>query len=382
MKGLMRVGTLGLAAVFLAGFGPAATAGDIKIGLLFSQTGPISSYGVPMRKAAEYAVSAINAKGGINGNKLVLVVEDDESTGAAFINGLHRAVDQEHVLALVGPIVSGMVKAGGPIVKRSGVVMFTPTATAPDLTKDNPYVFRNNPSEDDNIQRLLTLMVKDHPQIKTLSIIYDNKEPADKVNGGIYERLAPKIGWKVTGVTTFLSGQLNFSDLITKVLSGKPDIVAASAHGADAANVARELRRQGYKGIILGGTPTVSQDYLKIAGPAADDTYVVVPYFFGADTPQNEAFTKGYAKASGQTTPDPWEASTDEVVGMIAAAARTAKVSGDPAKLQAERTALRDALAATKDYAGLIGPVSLDPERIAQKKTMVIRVKDNRWQPF
>jgi ABC-type branched-subunit amino acid transport system substrate-binding protein len=128
-----------------------------------------------------------------------------------------------------------------------------------------------------NIPSLLKLMKSTHPEIRSIAVIYDNKEAADKVIGGLYEKLAPQVGWQVQSVTTFLSGQLNYSDIVAKSLRGKPDVVAVAAHAEDAANVARELRRQGYKNIILGGTPTVSQDYIKIGGEAANDTYVVVP---------------------------------------------------------------------------------------------------------
>jgi branched-chain amino acid transport system substrate-binding protein len=374
--------TLLAAAFAIAALTGPVSGQDIKIGLLFSQSGPLSSYGAPMKKAAEYATKMINESGGINGHKLGIVILDDESNGGTFINGLNRAVDIEGVMALVGPITSGMFKAGGPIVKQKGVVMISPTATAPDLTQDNPYAFRNNPSEDVNIPELLKLVTKTQPNVRTISIIYDKKEAADRVIGELYEKLVSPIGWKVLDVTTYLSGQLNFADLVTKSLSSKPDIMAVAAHGADAANVARELRRQGYNGIILGGTPTVSEDYTKIGGSAVEKTYVVVPYYFGSQTAANRAFTEGYAKSSGQKTPDPWEASTYEVMGIITMAMKAVKVTGDPAKLPSERNAVRDAMAATTNYEGLIGPIGFDSSRVAVKKTILLEVKDGTWRPL
>src|SRR5665213_1147118 len=81
--------------------GPAQSA-DLKIGLLLSQTGPLSSYGVPMKSAAEYAAKVVNDGGGINGKKLVVVVEDDTSNPTTFLNGLNRLIENAKVLALVG----------------------------------------------------------------------------------------------------------------------------------------------------------------------------------------------------------------------------------------------------------------------------------------
>jgi branched-chain amino acid transport system substrate-binding protein len=357
-----------------------ASAAELKIGLLLSQTGPLSSYGVPMRSAAEYAAKVVNDSGGINGHKLVVLLEDDTSNPATFLNGLNRLIEKEKVLALVGPITSGFFQAGAPIVQEAGLSMISPTATAPNLTTGNPGAFRNNPSEDVNIPNLLKLMKSQHPEIRSIAVIYDNKEAADKVIGGLYEKLAPQVGWQVQGVTTFLSGQLNYSDIVAKSLRGKPDVVAVAAHAEDAANVARELRRQGYKNIILGGTPTVSQDYIKIGGDAANSTYVVVPYYHEAKTEQNAKFVDGYTKFTGRAVVDPWEASTFESVGMIAQAMRAANVTGDPEKAAAERKAIQGKLAATRGYPGLVGNIDFDKDRVAEKPAVIIRVQDGRWQ--
>lgn len=367
-------------ALFFSGLAGNGFAAELKIGLLLSQTGPLATYGTSMKSAAEYAVKKINDAGGINGNKVALVLEDDASKPTIFLNGLNRLVEQDKVLALVGPITSGFFQAGIPIVKQHGVLMISPTATAPNLTKSAEQAFRNNPSEDVNIPVLLKHIKAAKPEIRSIAIIYDNKESADKIIGGLYESLAPSVGWEVQSVTTFLSGQLNYSDVVAKALRTKPDVVAVAAHAEDAANVARELRRQGYGSIILGGTSTVSQDYIKIAGAAADGTYAVVPYFQGADTPANLAFLDGYTKFAGRGTLDPWEASTYESVEMILAALKSAKATGDPAKLQAEREAVRERLASTKNFPGLMGGIGFDGDRVAVKPSVIIQVQDGMWK--
>jgi branched-chain amino acid transport system substrate-binding protein len=379
MNSLLRSIAAVFAPMALALAGPVHAA-DLKVGLLLSQTGPLSSYGVPMKSAAEYAAKVINDAGGIDGKKLIVIVEDDTSNPTTFLNGLNRLIDSEKVLALVGPITSGFFQAGAPVVHEAGVGMISPTATAPNLTTGNPDAFRNNPSEDVNIANLLKLIKSTHPEIHSISVIYDNKEAADKVIGGLYEKLAPQTGWSVQAVSTFLSGQLNYSDVVAKSLRSKPDVVAVAAHAEDAGNVARELRRQGYKGLILGGTPTVSQDYIKIGGEAANDTYVVVPYFQGAQTEQNAKFVAGYTKFTSRASIDPWEASTFECIGMIVQAMRAAGVTGDPAKVSAERNAVAAKLAATRGYPGLVGKIDFDKDRVAEKPALIIHVQGLHWQ--
>src|SRR5689334_172620 len=91
-----------------------AYAADLRIGLLLSQSGPLSSYGVPMKAAAEYAAKVVNDAGGIDGNRVVVVTEDDGSNPTQFLNGLNRLIDDQHVIALVGPITTGFYQAGAP----------------------------------------------------------------------------------------------------------------------------------------------------------------------------------------------------------------------------------------------------------------------------
>ncbi|SLN70730.1 ABC transporter substrate-binding protein [Oceanibacterium hippocampi] len=356
-----------------------AQAETIKIGLLLSQSGPLASYGVSMKAAAEYAVKAINDAGGVNGNELAVITEDDGSNPTNFLNGLNRLIETEKVHALVGPITSGFYQAGAPITVEKGVLMISPTATAPNLTTGIETAFRNNPSEADNIPKLLELVKSTHPDAKTISILYDKKQAADRIIGELYEQLAPKAGWEVQEVVSFLSGQMSYGDIVAKALRNGPDLVAVAAHAENAANVARELRRRGYEGPILGGTPTVSADYIKIGGAAVENTLVVVPYYYGATQAVNEAFTSGYAQMTGNAKPDPWEASTFECIGLIAHAIKQAGIAGDPANLAAERALLHKTLAAVRDYPGLIGPISFDKERVAQKATVIIKVKDGDW---
>jgi len=372
--------TVALAAAAVLIMCSTASAQTLKIGLPLSQSGPLASYGVPMKQAAQYAAQEINEGGGVNGHQIELITEDDGSNPASFLNGLNRLIHERKVLALAGPIVSGFFQAGAPISKETGVVMLSPTATAPQLTAGFPTAFRNNPSEDDNIPKLLDAITKSSPSIKTIAIIYDKKNAAPRIIGELYQKLAPSAGWSVKGVVTFLSEQMNYSDVVAKTLRDRPDVVAVAALTEDAANVARELRRQGYKGLILGGTPTVSEDYIKIAGDAGDQTFAVVPYYHGVDTPQNKRFVIGYAKTVGGAAPDPWQASTYECIGMLAQALKASGATGSSVKLEAERAAIRDKLAAMRDYPGLLGPISFDNDRVAQKPVVIVYVKDRQWR--
>jgi len=128
----------------------AGMAGDtIKLGVAGAQSGDLASYGLPTVKAAELVVAQYNAKGGINGKKVELLIEDDVCKPEVATNTATKLVT-DGVDVVLGHICSGATKAALPIYKEAGVVVMSPSATNPGLTQsgDYPNFFRTIASDD------------------------------------------------------------------------------------------------------------------------------------------------------------------------------------------------------------------------------------------
>lgn len=101
----------------------------IKIGLISSLTGSVSTYGQSVRNAVTMAVDDINASGGILGRQISLIILDDKGDGTEAAQAARRLIDRENVALILGPVITPSVMAVAPICQAAGVPMLTPTGT-------------------------------------------------------------------------------------------------------------------------------------------------------------------------------------------------------------------------------------------------------------
>ncbi len=138
----------------------AASAADIKLGLAAAITGPAAKYGIAIKNGFTLATDEINAKGGINGDKLTLVVEDEQGKKEEAINVFKHLIFQEKVLAIFGPTLSNSAFAADPIANASKVVVFGTSNTADGITAMGPYTFRDSVMEVDVLPVTVKAAVK------------------------------------------------------------------------------------------------------------------------------------------------------------------------------------------------------------------------------
>ncbi len=174
------VGAFGMCLAIGCG-GDDGPSGPVKVGLLAPKTGALMEVGESFERVAIVAVANINAKGGINGRDLELVVEDTETTADTAGAKLQGLIDQG-VVAVVGPATSGEVTNAWPVARDARVPIISPSSTAPALSRpaptgpdDDGYMFRNVP--DDEIQGIAMayyLKTVRTPQVDSVAIIFED----------------------------------------------------------------------------------------------------------------------------------------------------------------------------------------------------------------
>src|SRR3990172_9788778 len=127
MKPLVRIAFFSLVTLCLT---VAAGAGEIRLGVAEALTGPVAKYGVPIKNGFVLAAEEMNAGGGINGNKIVLVVEDEQGKKEEAINVFKKFIFQDKVLAIFGPTLSNLAFAADPIAVQQKTVVFGTSNTA------------------------------------------------------------------------------------------------------------------------------------------------------------------------------------------------------------------------------------------------------------
>ena len=338
--------SLALAATF---FGGPASAADIKIGVAEALSGGAAQYGVAIRNGFQLAAEEINAAGGVNGNKLQLVIEDEQGKKEEAINVFKKLIFQDNVLMVFGPTLSNSAQAAHPIAQASKTVAFGTSNTADGITSIGDYIFRNSVTEADVLPETIKMAVK-KSGIKKVAVIYGNDDVFTKSGYDNFKKALEDLKIPVTSTETFAKGDVDFKAQLTKIKAGNPDAIVLSALLAEGAPIMVQARQLGLTVPFIGGNGMNSVKVFELAKDKSDGLYVGSPWSASNNTPENAKFLKAYNNKY-KTSPDQFAAQAYDGLYIAAQALKAVKLTGN---LAADRTALRDALPAAK-WSGATG---------------------------
>lgn len=316
-----------------------AQAADIKIGVAEALTGGAAQYGVAIRNGFQLAAEEINAKGGINGNKIQLVIEDEQAKKEEGINVFKKLIFQDKVLMVFGPTLSNSMFAAGPVANAAKTVVFGTSNTANGITDIGPYVFRNSVMESDVLPVTVATATK-HYKLKQVAVIYGNDDAFTKSGYDVFKKVLEDQKLPVTSTETYVKGDVDFKAQLTKIKAGNPDAIVCSCLAEEAANIMLQARGLGIKAPFIGGNGYNSPKLFEISKLAGEGTFVGSPWANTNPAPVNKAFVTAYDKKFGGE-PNQFAAQAYDAMFIVAAALKDIKLSGD---LNADREALKNAL--------------------------------------
>jgi branched-chain amino acid transport system substrate-binding protein len=325
----------------MLGFGLAAgaAAADIKLGAAEALTGPAAKYGIAIKNGFTLAADEINAKGGVNGNKLALVAEDEQGKKEEAINVFKKLIFQDKVLLVFGPTLSNSAFAADPIANAAKTVVFGTSNTADGVSAIGPFVFRNSVMEADVLPVTTRAAVKQFG-IKKVAIVYGNDDAFTKNGYDVFKSALESQKIAVTNTETYAKGDVDFKAQLTKIKAANPDAIVCSCLAEEAANIIVQTRSLGMKQPFIGGNGFNSPKLFEIAKDAADNTVMGSPWSAENQAPANKSFIAAY-KAKFNAEPDQFAAQAYDAMYIVADALKKVKLSGS---LDKDRVALRDAL--------------------------------------
>lgn len=346
-KSLVLVGALAAAGL--------AQAADIKIGVAAALTGGAAQYGVAIRNGFQLAADEINAKGGVNGNKIQLVVEDEQGKKEEGINVFKKLIFQDKVLMVFGPTLSNSMFAAGPVANGAKTVVFGTSVTANGITDIGPYVFRNSVMESDVLPVTVGTATK-HYKLKQVAVIYGNDDAFTKSGYDVFKKVLEDQKLPVTTTETYVKGDVDFKAQLTKIKASNPDAVICSCLAEEAANIMLQARGLGIKVPFIGGNGFNSPKLFEISKLAGEGTFVGSPWSNTNPAPANKAFVAAYVKKYN-AEPNQFAAQAFDALHVAAAALQEVKLSGD---IAADREALKNALPKAS-INGATGPFKFRP---------------------
>ncbi|GAC1414472.1 MAG: ABC transporter substrate-binding protein [Burkholderiaceae bacterium] len=321
----------------------AAAAADIRIGVAEALTGPAAKYGVAIKNGLTLASSEINAKGGAGGNKLVLIVEDEQGKKEEAINVFKKLIFQDKVLMIFGPTLSNSAFAADPIASAAKTVAFGTSNTADGITAIGPHIFRNSVMESDVLPVTTRAAVK-HFNLKKVAIIYGNDDAFTKNGYDVFKTTFDAQKVQVTDTETYAKGDVDSKAQLTKIKATIPDAIVCSCLAEEAANIILQTRTLGMKQPFIGGNGFNSPKLFEIAKEAAENSIMGSPWSADNTAPPNKTFMAAY-KAKFGSEPDQFAAQAYDAMHIVAEALKNVKLSG---ALDKDREALRMALPAVR----------------------------------
>jgi branched-chain amino acid transport system substrate-binding protein len=266
MTSWKRLAPVALAGVVFASLPlPVDAQTPIKIGASMSVTGTYAKPGTYQKQGYDVCIDELNAKGGILGRKVELVIYDDQSTPATAVRLYEKLITEDKVDAVMGPYSSAVSEAVANVTEKYKKVMVAPlAATTSIFKKGRKYIFMVITPAENYLDGLIDMAAK--RGLKTVAIIHEDTLFPKASAAGTVEA-AKKKGMQVVLQEAYPKGNTDFSALLVKIKAANPDVIAAGTYFDDAVAITRQMKELNVNpkmfGLTVGGDLPEFYDLLK-----------------------------------------------------------------------------------------------------------------------
>jgi len=345
---------------------PGGSGDKVKIGVFMSMTGDTANFGISSTNGIKMAADEINAAGGINGKQVELDVQDDRSDPSEAATIVTKFVTQDGVHAILGEVASSRSIAAAPIAQNAKIPMLTPSSTNPEVTKKGDYIFRScfiDPVQGAAIAQFAARTLGK----KRAGIMVDRKNDYSTGLEKFISATFTKLGGEMVITQSYQAGDQDFNAQLTSIKGSNPDVIFVPGYYGDVALIAKQARDKGITVPFVGGDGWDATQLYTIGGKALNGSFFSNHYSPYDTDPQVQKFVNDY-KARYGAIPDALAATAYDAARIMFDAIKRAN--------SLDGKAIRDALAATKDFPGVTGKVTFNENRDAVKPIIMIEIKD------
>jgi branched-chain amino acid transport system substrate-binding protein len=347
----------------------------LKLGAVFSLTGGGGVYGPQQQQAVMLAQDTINNSGGVDGAHLSIQVVDDASDQTQSAQQTQTLIQQNQVMALLGPTLSNSAVAAHPIADNLRTPMLAVSTTGLNIVGSCPYpctyIFRDSLGEAVAIPtNIRTYVASANPKPKTGVLLYptDDKFSVDGATAVKQTLQDPSVGMTLLDSITFSKNDADLTQFVSKAVGRHPDVIFITSLGGIPAKIMTAARQQGFTGQFLGGNGFNSASVSKQAGSFGKGAQSASAWYLGNTFPSNAEFVKAFRARFG-TDPDQFAAQAYTGVLILVDAAKRAKLTYTD--LAGDRNKLRTALESTNIQTPL-GPFSFTSDHDVHQTIWVI----------
>lgn len=357
---------------------PAFAADTIKIGFNLPLTGDIPEVGDGSKKAAEMYLKDINDAGGleVGGKKyqLEFVYMDNESKAESAVNAALKLIEQENVVAIIGPNSSKQAVPAGGTCNDNRCPMITPWSTNPDTTKDRPWVFRA--AFLDPFQGPVAAdFAASKFGAKTAAVLFDVSNDYSKGLAEIFKAAWEKKGLgPVVAFESHGTKDQDFSAQLTTIIKANPDFIFVPDNYNQVALIVQQARDLGYKGPFMGSDAWGTPDLIKLCGEQCYGNYFSTHYAAAGATGATKEFIDRFQAKYGLVPDDVAALTWDATRVVLQGIQNAGKLTG---KLKRDRKAIRDGIAAITTFEGITGNMKFDEQGDPIKCAVVVKISQS-----
>jgi len=306
----------------------------ISIGVIAPLTGSQAVIGTNVVNGIKSAAKRINSSGGIKGIPIKLIVYDDRNIPDEGVAAARRLIYEEKVKIIIGSIGSSVTLAIQQLTMREKILLVTPVSLSPALSqRGDKYFFRVTATAEMR-QKGFVKFVVDNLKPTTIAYLATNDdlgrsevEAAEK----FYSELkGPKTVYKAF----FDPSETNFISYLTKIKAVNPDVIFMVADSIKASTIVKQARALGIKSIILSSGEAATDQFLKLAGDAAEGVYFPLDWSPAFTDKYSQEFLNAYKEDYGTIPDTKFAVQGWETMWIVAEAIKKVSSIDDPDKLR------------------------------------------------
>lgn len=344
-----------------------AAAGEIKIGLYLPMTGAAAAMGQMVWEGVQVAH---RLQPQVLGQPVKLALVDTRSDKIEAANAVSRLIEKEKVAAIIGEVISSDSLAGVPIAERAQTPNIAPTATNPLVTQNRKYAFRAC-FVDDLQGRVAARFARENLKAGKAAVLIDQAQDYCVGLANYFQQEFKRRGGEIVAVSYMQTGDQDFTAQIAALKAKNPDLIYAPNYYAESALLAKQLQDLGVKAPILTGDGAQVPELLSIGGKAVEGMYFTAHFHRqGAATPLAEKFLQAY-EAEYKKDLDAFTALAADAYFLLLNAMEKAGAT--------DGTKVAQTLAATNNFPGVTGKITMGPDHNPIKGVVVLKVEQGKF---
>lgn len=340
-----------------------------KVAFIGSFTGNQAQYGASQKASIEMYLEHFNAAGGVDGVPVVVEYHDDKGDPKETVTVANKIINDDAVLAAIGPFSSTSAMAIAPIFEENGITLYSPSSSHPDFTNLGEYMFRGTPTQEYYVEHYAKY-ISEVMGNKKVGMIYVNSDYGVVIHD-LFGPEIEKYGGELVIAESYIVGQTkDFSPLISKLKTKDIDCLYIVGHYAEGAQIIAQAKKLQLDIPYIGTASLMKQELIDICGADAEG-FLLLNNF----TPDNDAdgfqeFLKEYTERNPDISVDAHVVNTYDTIMMVCDAIKNAGP---------DRTAIKDWIKTQSEYKGIGGTFGMKENGDALKPLFPLIVKDGKF---